>query len=292
MRERPAQTVSRAETGSGRRAGSGVSGRNPAVSPERLSPTVQAELQQALGFGEAELVANREGRITRRQAVRLALRDATTWIAFAFFAILLIASVLYVLLVPIVLFFGAGVPLASVVPVLLSAVFGIGLAFLFRWGATYYLDKARRSLVELRVGAVTSREGPMSAIEERVQMARGSSYVHFLIAGGERYGIPFAVYRVFEEGAKYRAFFMPESKVVVAVETIDQPGESAGLRHHHRGYPLEMRMGQIVFLPVGLVLSAAILVAGLLLGNPPAALLGLGCLLLTGFLVRALVRGW
>ena len=100
MRERPAQTVSRAETDSGRRAGSGVSGRNPAVSPERLSPTVQAELQQALGFGEAELVANREGRITRRQAVRLALRDATTWIAFAFFAILLIASVLYVLLVP------------------------------------------------------------------------------------------------------------------------------------------------------------------------------------------------
>jgi hypothetical protein len=51
-------------------------------------------------------------------------------------------------------------------------------------------------------------------------------------------------------------------------------------------------MSQVVFLPLVLLFSGAIFVAGLLLDNPPATLLGLGCVLLTAFLVRALVRNW
>lgn len=254
--------------------------------------TVQAELQRAIGFGEAELVANRAGRLTRRQAVWLAIRDANTWLAFLLLAILFIAPVLYLPLAAFALFFG-GVPSASVGPLLLSAAVAIGLAFLFRWGATYYLVKARGSLAELRASVVMSCVGPMSAIQEEVRTFGGrSTLVHFLQAGGERYGIPFAAYRVFEDGEQYRAFFMPESKVVVAIETLEPIGESVSFRHHHRGYPADVRMSQVVFLPLVLLFSGAIFVAGLLLDNPPATLLGLGCVLLTAFLVRALVRNW
>ena len=248
---------------------------------------LDTELQRALGFGDAELVANRAGHITRRQAIRLSLRDAGMWLGFAFIVALLIGSVAYALLAPIIVLSRAGASAQNVFAVLLLELVVIGFALLFRWGATYYLTKARRSLDELRAGAVARREGTMSAVQERVEMARGYSYVHVLVAGTERYNIPFAVYRVFEDGEEYRVFFMPESKVVVAIEALDRFGQSGRLRHRHRWGHLD---GQLWW-PTFILISAAVLITGLALSNPPVALLGLGCSLLSGLVAVRFVRG-
>jgi hypothetical protein len=82
-----------------------VSGPNAAALAQRPPSRLQDELQRALGIGEAELVANRAGQITRRQALRLAFHDAGTWLVFAVMAITAIGSVFFVFAVPIVALF-------------------------------------------------------------------------------------------------------------------------------------------------------------------------------------------
>ena len=249
---------------------------------------LEAELQRAVGFGDAELAANRAGHITRRQALRLALRDALIWLAFVFIAGLLVMSVGYVLFVPIVVVFGRGVPPDGLVAVLLSALLMVGFAFMFRWGAIYFLDRARRSLDELRAGAVTSREGTMSAVQERVEMERGYSYAHYVVAGDERFSVSFALYRVFEDGEDYRIYYMPDSRVVVAVEALDRYGQSGRLRHHHRWGHLDLQIWWVLLI----VVSVGLVVAGLYLGNAPVVLIGIGSFALSAFAAIWFVRGF
>jgi len=100
--------------------------------------------------------------------------------------------------------------------------------------------------------------------------------------------VSFAVYRVFEDGEQYRAFFISENKVVVAIEALDRFGQSGRLRHRRRWGRLDMQLWWLLLL-VG---SAAVLVAGLFVGSLAVALLGLGNLLLSGLTARAFVRGW
>jgi len=234
------------------------------------SSTLQAELERALGFGEADLVANRAGRMTRRQAVLVAMRAAAQ--------LLLSAYVVILFWVVFLVSLGSEVryPNGQVAVFMTVAFFAVA-----GW---FKLGSVRRSL---SAGAVARYEGPMSVIQEGVQMARGYSVAHILLAGGERYAVPFAVYRVFEDGEEYRAFFIPDSKVVIAIEAPDRFGQSARLRHHHRWGRLDVHLWWL-FLLVG---SAAVLVAGLLLGSLGVALLGLGNVLLSGVAARAFVRG-
>ena len=100
--------------------------------------------------------------------------------------------------------------------------------------------------------------------------------------------VSFAVYRVFEDGEQYRAFFISESKVVVAIEALDRFGQSGRLRHRHRWGRLDIQLWWLLLL-VG---SVAVLVAGLFVGSLAVALLGLSNLLLSGLTARAFVRGW
>ena len=125
----------------------------------------------------------------------------------------------------------------------------------------------------------------MTALQERVLMMRGYSYAHFLLAGAERYGIPYAVYRVLEDGERYRAFFIPKSKTVVAIEALDSQ-RRARPRQHRWGH-FDMQLWWIACL----LLSAGVVIAGLAVGSTAVTLLGAACLLQSGLVARAYVRG-
>jgi len=252
-----------------------VNGRISAASAELPSSRLQAELQRALGFGEADLVANREGRLTRRQALLLAIRGAARLLLNAYFVILFFVVVL--------------VPIWSEVPYPNGVVAVLITTMLFvAWGVFTLVSVGRALGTALRAGAVASVEGPMSVIQEVVKMMRGYRSAYILLAGDERYAVSFAVYRVFEDGEQYRAFFISESKVVVAIEALDRFGQSGRLRHRHRWGRIDMQLWWLLLL-VG---SAAVLVAGMFVGSLAVALLGFGNLLLSGLAARAFVRGW
>jgi len=156
------------------------------------------------------------------------------------------------------------------------------------WGVFTVVSVGRALAIALRAGAVASVEGPMWVIQEVVEMMRGYRSAHILLAGGERFAVSFAVYRVFEDGEQYRAFFISENKVVVAIEALDRFGQSGRLRHRHRWGRLDMQLWWLLLL-VG---SVAVLVAGLFVGSLAVALLGLGNLLLSGLTASVFVRGW
>ena len=238
---------------------------------------LQAELECALGFSESDLGANRAGRLTRQQALLVAIRGTARLLLNAYLVILFFVVVL--------------MPLSSV-PSLWNEVpnpnglivGGLGTCIFFVAFGWFSLAGVRRSLGS---GTVASCEGAMSVTQKLVEMERGYSYAHTLVAGADGYSVPFAAYRVFEDGEQYRAFFIPESKIVVAIEAFDLFGQSGRLKHRHRWGHLDMQLWWLLLLAG----SAAVLVAGALAGSAAVVLLGLGNLLVWGLVARVYVRG-
>jgi hypothetical protein len=203
--------------------------------------------------------------------VLVVLRGAAQWLLNAYFV-----TLFFVVLI---------VPMWDELPSRSGAIASLVVAVIFFavWG-WFKLSGIRRSL---GTGAVSSCEGAMSVIQQEVQMMRGYAVRNILLAGGEGYEVPFAVYRVFEDGAQYRAFYTVERPVVVAIEASDRFGESGRLRHRHRWGRIDAHLWWLLLLAG----SSAVTGAGLFVGSLALALLGLGNVLLSGLVASAFIRG-
>lgn len=166
---------------------------------------VNHDLMTALDFTAADLDSNRHGTITERQQAVLRdkrLRQVRSLLLWG----------VYMGVMALLYFFAQ--PDRPTTPLLSWAI-----TVLFGIGALGYLGAAtakwRAISAELRNGAVQSVEGPV-ALEKKV---RGGGFRRLRV-GGVVFDISKAESLTFQNEAPYKVYYMPSSKIVVAVEPL------------------------------------------------------------------------
>ena len=172
-------------------------------------------LMDAFGVTEADLTANRQGTLTEEQHQRIlaaTLSDATFMAGFAIFIAVVMYGVLYMIIDSGKVFdFEKGISLADIV--ILFAAGGLPTAGIL-WGV-YTIFIHRRARNARRVEVAEGLAEPQVRRYKKVVL-------HQVIVDGRTFDVSPQALEWIESGRSYRIYFEPLSKVVVAVEPMEQ----------------------------------------------------------------------
>lgn len=156
-----------------------------------------AQLQEKLRFSDADLEANRAGRLSDAQKRKM-MREAKEWKAWLIGGVLLMGGVTIagILVTRSWLKGDNGVVwgILAIVAVLLAFVVGISL-----WPT----DQQTRT--EINIGAVNKAEGTATLAEDS---SKASLTYIVTIGRHEIRGVPEATYRAFKAGRQYRVYYL------------------------------------------------------------------------------------
>lgn len=238
------------------------------------------ELRSALGFSERELEANRQGRVTRRQWFGLARINIVRGIIFGLIGLASLLVTVIVAYAPVGEFGTTRERTNVAITTMLVAVASVLSASYFWW-------RARRVIGEAAYREIESCTGPMAATQQFVQTLnpRAHTYRFFIVAPGHTFRIPYSVFRVFEDGLEYRAYFARKSETLLSIEPLGSV--EASREHRHRWGSLEIPFW-LGTLPL---LVALAMLGSLYLGSLPATALFAIALVLTLLIEVWIVRG-